>query len=91
MVAGLSAEFDQADARLDALRTTPLLVKALLELEPGDRDALVLYAWQELSYADVGVALGIPAGTVASRINRARRRVRASLGSGNPNDPKGAV
>ena len=87
-----SAEFDQADARLDALRATPRLVMALLELEPGERDALVLFAWQDLSYQDVGTALGIPAGTVASRINRARRLVRASIGAaGEPNGLKGTV
>jgi len=84
--------FDQADARVDALRAAPRLVAALLELEPGDRDALLLFAWQELSYAEVATALGIPTGTVASRINRARRQVRLSLGaSGEMNDPKGTV
>lgn len=89
---GPSAEFDQADARLDALRATPRLVMALLELQPGERDALVLFAWQDLSYQDVGTALGIPAGTVASRINRARRLVRASIGAaGEPNGLKGTV
>ena len=88
---GHPAEFDQADARLDARRATPLVVEALLGLVPGDRDALVLYAWQDLSYEEVGIALGIPAGTVASRINRARRRVRASLGFEGPDDLKGTV
>ncbi len=87
-----SSDFEQADARVDALQATPRLVRALLELEPGERDALLLFAWQDLSYQDVGTAMGIPAGTVASRINRARRLVRASIGAvGEPNDLKGTV
>lgn len=72
-------EFDRADARIDADRTGQRLVAALLRLSPGDRDALLLFAWQELSYEEIAVALGIPSGTVASRINRARRRLRSSL------------
>ena len=80
IASGQPDDFDQADARVDAQQGAPRLVGALLELEPGDRDALLLFAWQELSYEEVGAALGIPAGTVASRINRSRRRMRASLG-----------
>lgn len=34
----------------------------------------------ELSYADIAYALGIPVGTVRSRLNRARRRMRELLG-----------
>lgn len=88
---GQPDDFDQADARLDARQAAPRLVGALLELEPGDRDTLVLFAWQELSYEEVGTALGIPAGTVASRINRSRRRMRASLAAAVRPDPKGTV
>ncbi|MEP6757960.1 MAG: RNA polymerase sigma factor [Actinomycetota bacterium] len=84
-------EFDQAEARVDALRAAPRLVAALLVLDPGDRDALLLFAWQDLSYKEVGVALGIPTGTVASRINRSRRRLRASLGTDAVPDAEGTV
>jgi len=84
-------EFDQADARVDALRVARRLVDALVELDPGDRDALLLFAWQELSYMEVGAALGIPTGTVASRINRSRRRLRASLGVASTPDAEGTV
>lgn len=75
-----SDDFDRADSRVDADRVAPRLIAALIRMQPGDRDALLLFAWQELTYYEIGVALGIPAGTVASRINRARRRLRASLG-----------
>jgi RNA polymerase sigma factor (sigma-70 family) len=84
-------DFDQADARMDAGQAVPRLVGALLELEPGDRDAIVLFAWQELSYKEVGTALGIPAGTVASRINRSRRRLQASLAEASTPDAEGTV
>jgi RNA polymerase sigma-70 factor (ECF subfamily) len=45
-------------------------------LPPGERDALLLYAWEDLGYEDIAAALGIPVGTVRSRLNRARRRLR---------------
>jgi RNA polymerase sigma factor (sigma-70 family) len=85
-----SDDFDRADSRVDADRVAPRLIAALIRMEPGDRDALLLFAWQELTYGEIGVALGIPAGTVASRINRARRRLRASLGE-TGDDRMGAV
>lgn len=67
------------------------LAEALRSLKPGDRDVLMLVAVAELSYAEVAVALGIPQGTVASRLNRARRTVRAALGDEDPSrDEKGA-
>jgi RNA polymerase sigma factor (sigma-70 family) len=88
---GAADEFDRADDRVDALQAASRLVGALLELEPGDRDALLLFAWQELTYEEVGTALGIPAGTVGSRINRARRHVQASLGTGARPDAEGTV
>jgi RNA polymerase sigma factor (sigma-70 family) len=57
---------------------------ALLELQPGDRDALLLFAWADLSYEEIAAALDIPVGTVRSRINRARRLLRAALTTPEP-------
>ncbi|WP_440072605.1 RNA polymerase sigma factor [Streptosporangium sp. OZ121] len=73
-----AAEADFADAGLvvDAQRR---LAGALAVLKAGDREALLLVAYGELSYAEVSDALGIPPGTVGSRLNRARRRVREVL------------
>ena len=56
------------------------LVQALLRLDARDRDALLLFAWAELTYEEVATALDIPIGTVRSRIHRARRALRESLG-----------
>jgi RNA polymerase sigma-70 factor (ECF subfamily) len=55
-----------------------LLVDAVNDLPDGERHALLLYAWEELSYEDVASALGVPVGTVRSRISRARARLRAA-------------
>ncbi|HEU4422395.1 MAG TPA: RNA polymerase sigma factor [Pilimelia sp.] len=59
------------------------LSAALSRLNPADRHVLLLVAWAQLSYDEVAQALGIPPGTVASRLNRARRKVRAALDNEN--------
>lgn len=58
----------------------PTLARALAELEPRDREVLLLFAWANLSYDDIARTLELPVGTVKSRLNRAREVVRASLG-----------
>jgi RNA polymerase sigma-70 factor (ECF subfamily) len=57
---------------------------ALAGLSAGDRDVLLLVAWEELTYDQVAAALVIPVGTVRSRLNRARRNVREALGASDP-------
>ncbi|MBO1335292.1 RNA polymerase sigma factor [Streptomyces sp. VRA16 Mangrove soil] len=56
------------------------LADALASLSAADRHVLLLVAWADLTYQEVAEALGIPVGTVRSRLNRARRKVRAALG-----------
>jgi RNA polymerase sigma-70 factor (ECF subfamily) len=68
-----------AVARVDSQSVRRELAIALGKLRDGDRDALLLMAWAELSYEEIAEALGIPVGTVRSRINRARRRLRELL------------
>jgi RNA polymerase sigma-70 factor (ECF subfamily) len=53
---------------------------ALQALTPGDRDTLLLFAWEDLTYDEVAAALDIPVGTVRSRLHRARKQVRTALG-----------
>lgn len=50
-------------------------------LPPEDRDALSAVAVFGLTYAEAGRALGVPAGTVKSRVFRARRSLAATLGA----------
>ncbi|MET8121634.1 RNA polymerase sigma factor [Micromonospora sp. NPDC005189] len=60
------------------------LAKALAALSARDRDVLLLVALGDLTYHEVAVALEIPYGTVCSRLNRARRKVRKALGDTDP-------
>jgi RNA polymerase sigma-70 factor (ECF subfamily) len=56
------------------------LEQAIATLPPEDRDALNAVTLFGLSYDDAGRALNIPAGTVKSRVFRARRTVLSLLG-----------
>jgi RNA polymerase sigma factor (sigma-70 family) len=57
----------------------PRLAKAIAALSKGDRDVLLLNALCDLSHGEIAQALGIPYGTVGSRLSRARVRVRSVL------------
>jgi RNA polymerase sigma factor (sigma-70 family) len=57
----------------------PALARGLLGLSPEERDVLLLFAWGDLSYEEIAVALEVPLGTVRSRLSRARAHLRASL------------
>lgn len=59
---------------------SPEVYAGLAALARRDRDALLLHAWGELRYEEIAQALGVPVGTVRSRIHRARRRLAAHLG-----------
>ncbi len=52
------------------------LAAALRSLPRREREPLLLFAWADLSYDDIALALGVPVGTVRSRISRARARLR---------------
>lgn len=53
---------------------------AIRRLPSEQREVLLLVALEELSYGETAQALGIPLGTVMSRLYRARERLRALLG-----------
>jgi RNA polymerase sigma factor (sigma-70 family) len=75
---------DEVAARVTAAAARTPLARALGRLSAGDRDVLLLIAWCDFSYDEVSVALAIPVGTVRSRLNRARRKVRDALGGSDP-------
>jgi RNA polymerase sigma-70 factor (ECF subfamily) len=77
---------EQAAARLDASAAARRIGGALRRLPAGDRDALLLYAWGDLDYEGVASALGVPVGTVRSRLNRARRKLRIAIYAGAARD-----
>jgi len=64
-----------ADDRLVAARVGRRLNEALGRLSDVDRETLLLFAFDGLSYSEVGRVLGIPPGTVGSRISRARHLI----------------
>jgi RNA polymerase sigma-70 factor (ECF subfamily) len=70
---------EAASRRVDARAARQALVVAVERLDEQDREPLLLYAWGELTYAEVAEVLGIPIGTVRSRLNRARRSLREVL------------
>lgn len=67
---------DDPEARLDAQRAAHVLARALQQMSRGDRDIVLLYAWADLTYAEIARALHLPIGTVRSRLHRIRRRLR---------------
>ena len=74
---------EQVVATLDAVELWPHVAHAVARLPAEERDALILYVWEELSYEEIASALDVPVGTVRSRLNRARmslRELRASMG-----------
>ena len=77
MATGLeAAEARASAAALDARLLFPRVADAIEALPDGDREALLLFAWEELSYQSVAEALELPIGTVRSRLSRARAHLR---------------
>ncbi len=66
-------------ARLSAEADWARVAGVLADLSADDRDILLLYAWAELPYDAIAEAVGLPVGTVKSRINRARAKLRHRL------------
>ena len=55
------------------------LQAALEQLPVEQKEILLLVALEDMSYADVAQTLGIPIGTVMSRLSRGRERLRALI------------
>ena len=90
MAAGEEPEADRVAARLTAEGERGELAAALALLSPDQRDALLLYAWAELDYQEIADALGVPIGTVRSRLHRARGVLREALApTGRHQDERG--
>jgi RNA polymerase sigma-70 factor (ECF subfamily) len=72
-------------ARVPTATSTDILdlERALLALAPEQREVVLLIGLEEMTYAEVSRALGIPIGTVMSRLSRGRDRLRRFV-EGNP-------
>lgn len=71
---------DRVVTEVAAWRMRPRLAAALTSLSPGERDVVLLVALAELTYDEVADALGISAGTVGSRLSRARKKLHDAIG-----------
>ena len=82
-LATTSLDDDAADVPLRPTQTDRLevmdLESALRQLPDEQREVLLLVALEEMSYADIAVLLGIPIGTVMSRLSRGRERLRVVM------------
>jgi RNA polymerase sigma factor (sigma-70 family) len=77
---------EQVTDRVAAQAARRELAAALARLSRDQRDVLWLAA-SGLGYQEAALALGVPAGTVSSRLVRARRKVREALGGQDPTRP----
>ena len=65
--------------RVDSEREMARVIAAVARLPAHERDVLELVAWAGLSYEATAAALGIPIGTVRSRLSRARGHLAAAV------------
>jgi len=80
---------DEVEARVSASDSARRVAAALMRLPASYRDVLLLVAWGDLSYDEAAAALGVPVGTVRSRLSRARAKVRRALGDLDQDDTRG--
>lgn len=66
---------EQAEQRVDDERQMQQVLAALPQLPRHEQDVLALCVWMGLSYEDAAAALGVPVGTIRSRLSRARARL----------------
>ncbi|KPI06682.1 RNA polymerase, sigma-24 subunit, RpoE, ECF subfamily [Actinobacteria bacterium OK074] len=73
---------EEVAARLDGRRRLATALTALASLRRPEREVVVLCLGEGLEYEAAAEALGIPVGTVASRLSRARRKLRRPADDG---------
>jgi RNA polymerase sigma-70 factor, ECF subfamily len=78
-LAGSQPAAGAAEVVLDQQRARQALAAALALMPDELREAFVLFEIEELTAPEAAVALGIPVGTIASRVRRARDFIRAQM------------
>ncbi|MCX4772503.1 ECF RNA polymerase sigma factor SigL [Streptomyces sp. ADI92-24] len=72
---------DEVASRVDDAELLGAVRLALDTLRRGEREVLALCVWSGFDYAAAAEALGIPRGTVRSRLSRARRKLAKAAGN----------
>lgn len=76
---GVTAAAPAADSRLVAAERLAVVTEAIERLPEPQRVALTMAAAGDLTSADIGTALGVPAGTIRYRLSLARRSLAEAL------------
>ena len=71
---------EQTDRPLEGKQTSIHIKKAMLKLKVDQRKVIELSFFEELSHAEISIRLGLPLGTVKSRIRSAFQTLRRELG-----------
>lgn len=77
------------EAHVDAAQRSHAIARCLRELPVEYREAIVLRELEDLSYREIADALGIPIGTVMSRLSRGRKLLQRALCASNEDDVHG--
>lgn len=78
-IEAVSDHADEVAARIDSERQMQRVLSALRTLKRADQDVVAMCDWEGLSYEEAAAALGVPIGTVRSRLSRARARLKVLL------------
>jgi RNA polymerase sigma-70 factor (ECF subfamily) len=80
---------NEAAERVDAEQQLKRVLRVLNRLPARERDVISLATWAQLDTAGIADALEIPAGTVKSRLSRARRKLVDLSGEESSDAPDG--
>jgi RNA polymerase sigma-70 factor (ECF subfamily) len=78
---------EEVTARIDDRERLAQVRTALAALREPEREVLALCVWSGLGYAEVAEALGVPVGTVRSRLSRARKKLNRLVSTGRLRPP----
>lgn len=75
----LVADHGAVDQSIGSLADRDQLERAFRDLSPEQRAAVVLHYYRDLSLSEIAEVLGVPIGTIRSRLHYARRSIRAAV------------
>jgi RNA polymerase sigma factor (sigma-70 family) len=77
--AAMSNGEDELDQRIDDEKAMASILATLAVLRVEEQEVVALCDWANISYAEAATALGIPIGTVRSRLSRAHDKLRSLI------------